>query len=106
MTMWTSAGQIAIQVCLFQFEASAGSGGFDKIATRFGLALMNQILVDNPLFEQGDVWESFLYLPDVRFSDSADCSQCAQPGEVNTWQGEIGDKYNLQDCEIGNRCRC
>lgn len=56
MTMWTSAGQIAIQVCLFQFEASVGSGGFDKIATRFGLALMNQILVDNPLFEQGDVW--------------------------------------------------
>ena len=40
----------------------------------------------------GNVGKSFLFLPDVRFSDSSDCSQCAQQGEVQTWQGEVGNR--------------
>ena len=32
---------------------------------------------------------------DDRSSDSVDCLECAQPGQIDTWQGEINSKLKV-----------
>ena len=36
-----------------------------------------------------------VFPPDDRSSDSVDCLECAQPGQIDTWQGEINSKLKV-----------
>ena len=40
-----------------------------------------------------------VFPPDDRSSDSVDCLECAQPGQIDTWQGEINSKLKVLPCE-------
>ena len=43
-----------------------------------------------------------VFPPDDRSSDSVDCLECAQPGQIDTWQGERPDQFqakSLLPCE-------